>query len=497
VLSIRAFHYDANGRLDCRGASTSACTGGNRIEWFVGGGVREVNNGPLKSVFTYGGADRRRVRQTVSHASLPNAAQNRTITYVGAHFEVETEQATGKSRYRLSTFAGGRAVYQRVETIVSNAAQAPEAYYLHRDHLGSVDKLSPAISGGSGVTAYSFDAFGGRRGTNWQADSTTYGQNHWTDRGYTGHEHLDDVELIHMNGRVQHPGLGRFLSPDPLLGDPANPQTLNRYAYVSNNPLALVDPSGFCEAEAGSDGGRCGEVVVTATRNDGFGSRIGGVSWQGPPPAGSGATADPTLRDISAEGLMQVGGLTASALEGLSLANIKGLIEKQVALDLIRDLRKAANPAAFRNNLTREGKRLLEMGRAMVREAEGKNVSAKLAAAQRSLGADVALVKSVGRGAAAVGPLITLAEVSTGSKTPAEGAVDGSVYAATGAIGLASGWVAIGLGLAYGVADMAGYGDPFRAGVISGVEAGMAGYTMGMEMQSFGCPPVCTMVGGY
>jgi hypothetical protein len=113
VLSTRAFHYDANGRMDCRGASTSACTGGNRIEWFVGWGVREVNNGPLKSVFTYGGPDRRRVRQTVGHASLATAAQNRTITYVGAHFEVETEKATGKCCYRLSAFAGGRAEWTR------------------------------------------------------------------------------------------------------------------------------------------------------------------------------------------------------------------------------------------------------------------------------------------------------------------------------------------------------------------------------------------------
>ncbi|MBL8223884.1 MAG: hypothetical protein JNM50_01030, partial [Chromatiales bacterium] len=250
-------------------------------------------------------------------------------------------------------------------------------------------------------------------------------------------------------------------------------------------------------AEAGSDGGRCGEVVVTATRNDGFGSRIGGVSWQGPPPAGSGATADPTLRDISAEGLMQVGGLTASALEGLSLANIKGLIEKQVALDIIRDLRKAANPAAFRNNLTREGKRLLEMGRAMVREAEGKNVSAKLAAAQRSLGADVALVKSVARGGNLIGLGVTAMEVSAGGKTPAEGFVDGGVWAVTGVLGVVNGWLGIGLGVAYGIADMAGYGDPFRSAVIHYVDNAPEAYGVGIQMQSFGCPPLCTMAGGY
>lgn len=40
-------------------------------------------------------------------------------------------------------------------------------------------------------------------------------------------------------------GFGRFMSPDPLDGDAADPQTLNRYAYVRNNPLALTDPTGM------------------------------------------------------------------------------------------------------------------------------------------------------------------------------------------------------------------------------------------------------------
>jgi hypothetical protein len=38
--------------------------------------------------------------------------------------------------------------------------------------------------------------------------------------------------------------LGRFIQADTLVPDPANPQSLNRFAYVRNNPLAFVDPSG-------------------------------------------------------------------------------------------------------------------------------------------------------------------------------------------------------------------------------------------------------------
>ncbi|WP_445357902.1 RHS repeat-associated core domain-containing protein [Microbulbifer sp. ANSA002] len=36
-----------------------------------------------------------------------------------------------------------------------------------------------------------------------------------TNRGYTGHEHLDRTGLIHMNGRIYAPALGRFLSLSP------------------------------------------------------------------------------------------------------------------------------------------------------------------------------------------------------------------------------------------------------------------------------------------
>lgn len=38
--------------------------------------------------------------------------------------------------------------------------------------------------------------------------------------GTPGHEHLDTVGLIHMNGRVQDPILGRFISADPIVQDP-------------------------------------------------------------------------------------------------------------------------------------------------------------------------------------------------------------------------------------------------------------------------------------
>ena len=64
-------------------------------------------------------------------------------------------------------------------------------------------------------------------------------------RGFTGHEHLDDVELIHMNGRAFDYNLGRFLSVDPFIVFPKNSQSINAYSYLMNNPLSGTDPSGY------------------------------------------------------------------------------------------------------------------------------------------------------------------------------------------------------------------------------------------------------------
>ena len=92
---------------------------------------------------------------------------------------------------------------------------------------------------------YSFDPFGRRRnGDDW-TDTLTNLANPDTTMGYAGHESLDDVDIVHMNGRIYDPFLGRVLSADPLVPAPHDMQNFNRYSYVFNNPLSLTDPSGF------------------------------------------------------------------------------------------------------------------------------------------------------------------------------------------------------------------------------------------------------------
>lgn len=62
---------------------------------------------------------------------------------------------------------------------------------------------------------------------------------------FTGKERDSESGLDNFEKRYYGSSLGRFMSPDPLGGHQGDPQTLNRYAYVRNNPLNLTDPTGL------------------------------------------------------------------------------------------------------------------------------------------------------------------------------------------------------------------------------------------------------------
>ncbi|WP_193615794.1 RHS repeat-associated core domain-containing protein [Massilia sp. YMA4] len=120
--------------------------------------------------------------------------------------------------------------------------------YWHKDSLGSL--VATTDHAGAVTGRYSYDPFGKRRTAagNYDANGNLVydwnGTSGGTDRGYTGHEHLDDVGIIHMNGRLFDPRLGVFIQGDPYIQDPMNLQNYNRYAYCYNSPLTCTDPTG-------------------------------------------------------------------------------------------------------------------------------------------------------------------------------------------------------------------------------------------------------------
>ncbi|MDH0863144.1 RHS repeat-associated core domain-containing protein [Mitsuaria sp. GD03876] len=163
----------------------------------------------------------------------------------GLSFERETKG--GATQYKHYVEADGRPIVEVVSTSGSVGVGTPVTLnYFHYDHLGSVVAVTNA--GGGVVERRSFDPWGRVRQTNGTATANgdlPSGMNAATDRGFTLHEHLEGLDLIHMNGRAFDPLLARFTSGDPKIADPLDAQSYDRYAYVSNKPLDASDPTGY------------------------------------------------------------------------------------------------------------------------------------------------------------------------------------------------------------------------------------------------------------
>ena len=186
------------------------------------------------STFLYGPDGARYKRQD----RVAGGTLSRTVRYVGA---IEREEYPSGER-RIRHTIGGFLLLNR-EFAHSNPGTQPTVFhnYVYTDHLGSTDVIVSAA--GTIVEDLSFDAHGSRRiPGSWTQPLASYIPT-TTLRGFTGHEHLDDLGLIHMNARIYDPRLGRFLQADSQI-EPDATQGLNRYTYVLNNPLSASDPTG-------------------------------------------------------------------------------------------------------------------------------------------------------------------------------------------------------------------------------------------------------------
>ncbi|WP_129775911.1 FG-GAP-like repeat-containing protein [Peristeroidobacter soli] len=221
------YGYDNNGNMTSRNGFTTT--------WYSYNLPRVINGSGVSSEFFYG-PNRDRWKQVRT-----NSSGTGTWTYVGPALERLVTANVNEFRHYVYGPNGPVAVYKR-----NQAGTASSTGYLTTDHLGSTDVMTSTA--GSQTVNMSFNAFGERKGADGisaptAADQTAY--KNFTARGFTFHEQLDDLSLVHMNGRVYDPVIGRFTSADPFIQAPYFSQSLNRYSYAFNNPLSYTDPSGF------------------------------------------------------------------------------------------------------------------------------------------------------------------------------------------------------------------------------------------------------------
>ncbi|MFZ0617186.1 MAG: RHS repeat-associated core domain-containing protein [Candidatus Acidiferrales bacterium] len=143
--------------------------------------------------------------------------------------ETDLTGSTTDSAYREYIFFAGGRVAQR-----DAATPTPNVYFYYTDQVGSIGTITKA----NGTPCY-------------QATFTPYGQEMATQTAcasnykFTGYERDAETGLDYAFARYYNQRLGRFMSADPLGGDITDPQSLNRYAYVTNSPTNFSDPSGM------------------------------------------------------------------------------------------------------------------------------------------------------------------------------------------------------------------------------------------------------------
>jgi RHS repeat-associated protein len=236
-----SYGYDANGNQTTQTTTTNGVVDHTKDRTFV----YTSFNMPLSLVapsvtetYTYG-PEHQRTRLTSSLRGTTVYVNPRTAGELSYERDIHLN---GSIEQRSFITAYG-VVVAEVKATTASGATTTAVLCLHRDNLGSTAAITDATS--AVIERLAYGPFGKRRFPNGASDPTNSLVGVNTDRGFTNHEMLDELTLVHMNGRVYDPVLKRFLSADPTVPDPHNMQSYNRYTYVLNNPLILTDPSGY------------------------------------------------------------------------------------------------------------------------------------------------------------------------------------------------------------------------------------------------------------
>ena len=269
-ITSSGFAYDAVGNLTSDGVLTYVFNAANQINSVRSGGT-------AIATFAYDPAGFR----VIKNGTVYVYSNGKVIAEYAAGAPASTPLAEHVYSYsqRIATFAAGNVTYH------------------YPDHLSTrID----ANASGTVTRAYGHYPFG----TTWY--ETTNGSN-WK---FTSYESDPESGLNYASARYQSPRVGRFLAMDAHSGRLRNPQSLNRYSYVGNDPINFVDPSGM-DGETG----------------DGFENSDGNFATlqdEGDDPPGSGIVNGWIFTGLCASGPCDAGSGTTVDAGSLALAEITG-----------------------------------------------------------------------------------------------------------------------------------------------------------------------------
>jgi len=213
-----SFNYDINGNMITMNKGGVAWSyiydSENRL-------VEVKKNSQTQAKFEYDG-DGGRTKKT-SYTWVGSNPITETTRYVGSLYEISESQTTNH------IFMG--------DTRIASITDGVLKYY-HGDHLGGTNLVTD--EGGAVKQIVEYDPWG-KLARN--EISGTPEQEAW--HLFTSKQFDEESELYYFGARYYNPTIGRFITADPTVQHPGDPQDLNRYAYARNNPVALIDPTGY------------------------------------------------------------------------------------------------------------------------------------------------------------------------------------------------------------------------------------------------------------
>ncbi len=206
------YAYDANGNLTSDGTKCYEYNEANQLSK-----VKECGNSHTIAEYVYDYNGLRMVKKNYVTGTLANTVVSWSDGY-------ETKTPVGGS-------AQNTAYYWVNGELLSKRDNSGNRFYYQNDHLGSASLLTN--SGGSVSEETSYDP--------WGVVKSGGGKSKFQ---YTGQEKDSETGLNYYNARYYSSDMRRFTQPDLVVKNVYEPQTLNSYSYVQNNPVKYTDPSG-------------------------------------------------------------------------------------------------------------------------------------------------------------------------------------------------------------------------------------------------------------
>ncbi|WP_139488122.1 RHS repeat-associated core domain-containing protein [Brevibacillus dissolubilis] len=210
------YTYDSRGNRKSNTASSPLDLGAAAYSYDAKNRLKTFGNSTVKASYTYYPGELRATK----------TVNGQTTKYVYVNGNV-VEELDANNQVKAQNVWGNQLVYRKVLAPTVNSG-----YYYPNSH-GDIVKIKGA--GGNTLNTYDYDIWG-----NIVSQQETM-SNPFT---YSGEMYDAETKMYYLRARYYDPSVGRFITEDTYKGQVDNPLSLNRYAYVVNNPLKYVDPSG-------------------------------------------------------------------------------------------------------------------------------------------------------------------------------------------------------------------------------------------------------------